>query len=230
MKGVIASRCDAVIVDLTHEIAPFAVFEAAWFVRTVERWWGAETIFVCLVDPGVGTSRRILAVESRGRIFLAPDNGLLTFVDAETIISVENEALFLPEGSTTFHGRDRFAPVAAALVNGLPLRELGPEINDIVKISYTPPTYNNDIVKGTIVSIDHFGNAITDIERARIPFATFALRVHFATISRLATTYEGDGPFLIAGSSGAIEISIANGNAADLLHLSRSDRVEIVRS
>ena len=124
MKGVIASRCEARIADLTHEIAPFDVWEAAFFLRDVVAYWPEGTVFVCVVDPGVGSSRRILALESAGRFYLAPDNGLLHFVlpDAGPF-SVTNDALFLPNGSTTFHGRDRFAPVAAAIANGT--RQIG---------------------------------------------------------------------------------------------------------
>jgi S-adenosylmethionine hydrolase len=230
MRGVIASRCDVAIHDLTHEIAPHDVFEAAWFIRACERWWSEGTIFVCVVDPGVGTSRRIVAMESNGRIFLAPDNGLLTFVDSQAVVSVENESLFLPNGSTTFHGRDRFAPVAAALANGIAIAELGPRVDDIIKIDYTPPDYGNDAVSGTIVAIDRFGNAITDVERARIPFEPFSMKVHYTHVSRLATTYEQDEPFLIVGSGGTLEISIGNASAAAVLHLHRGDRVEISRS
>ena len=230
MKGVIASRCDAAIHDLTHDIAPQDVVEAAWFLRACERWWSKGTIFVCVVDPGVGTSRRILAIENGGRMFLAPDNGLLTFIDAQTIVSVENESLFLPNGSTTFHGRDRFAPVAAAIANGMPIGELGPKIDDIIKIGYTPPAYGNDVVTGTIIAVDRFGNAVTDVERARIPFERFTLHVHYAHISRVATTYGGSEPFVIVGSAGTLEISIGHASAADVLHLRRGDRVEISRS
>src|SRR5947209_4890747 len=229
-KGVIASGCDVAIHDLTHDIAPHDVFEAAWFLRAAERWWENGAIFVCVVDPGVGTSRRILAMESSKRVFLAPDNGLLTFIDAQTIVSIENESFFLPNGSTTFHGRDRFAPVAAAIANGTALADLGPRVDDIVKIDYTPPAYGDENVSGTIIAIDRFGNAITDIERARIPFHPFALQVHYTTVSRIATTYESDEPFLITGSSGTIEISIGAASAADVLHLRRGDRVEIIRS
>jgi S-adenosylmethionine hydrolase len=244
---VIASRCDAVIHDLTHAIAPQDVFEAAWFLRTVERWWPEGTIFVCVVDPGVGTSRRIIAMQSDGRVFLAPDNGLLTFISGATI-SVENESFFLPNGSTTFHGRDRFAPVAAAIANGISLDDLGPRIDDIVRLDYAPPVYAGTIT-GTIVTIDRFGNAITDIERARIPFASFALKVREQTITRLATSYLSGAPapppagaaqnagaplridpFLIEGSTGMIEISIGGASAADVLHLRRGDPVEIIRS
>ena len=230
MKGVIASRCDAAMHDLTHDIAPHDVVEAAWLIRACERWWGGGTIFVCVVDPGVGTERRIIAIESAGRIFLAPDNGLLTFVDAQTIVSVENESLFLPNGSTTFHGRDRFAPVAAALANGTLINDLGPRIDGIVKIETTPPSYGDDVVTGTVVAVDRFGNAVTDVERARIPFQPFTLQVHYTHISRIATTYEGDEPFLIIGSNGTIEISMGGASAADVLHLRRGDRVEISRS
>jgi len=217
MKGVIASRTDAPVVDLSHEIAPQDIFGAAWFLRTVERWWPAGTIFVAVVDPGVGTTRRILAAERNDKVFLAPDNGLLTFVPSDIIRSVEDEALFLPGGSATFHGRDRFAPVAAALANGMAIDRLGPLVRDVARLDYTP---------GSIVAIDHFGNAITDIEP---PPGRFALRAGERTIDRLCRTYEegSDEPFLIVGSSGTIEISVRNGSAAVALGLRRGDRVAI---
>jgi S-adenosylmethionine hydrolase len=223
MKGVIASRCEPhrqeclchTIADLTHDIAPFDVWEAAFFLRDVERYWPAGTIFVCVVDPGVGTPRRILAVEWDGRIFLAPDNGLLHFVDGDAF-AVTNESLFLPNGSTTFHGRDRFAPVAAALANGTKLDELGRRIDDRVPLDYTP---------GAIIRIDRFGNCITDL---RPPAEPFAVCVKDWRIDHLRTTYSGEGAFLIIGSTGCIEISVAGGSAASLLQLSRGDRVAIV--
>ena len=215
MKGVIASRCEASIADLTHEIAPFDVWEAAFFLRDVVRYWPAGTIFVCVVDPGVGTARRIIAIESDGRIFLAPDNGLLHFIDGEAR-EVTNESLFLPNGSTTFHGRDRFAPVAAALANGAKVAELGPRIDDRIPLDYTP---------GAIIRIDRFGNCITDLVP---PSSPFAIVVNDRRIDDLRMTYSGGGPFLIIGSTGCIEISVANGSAASLLQLRRGDRVTII--
>jgi S-adenosylmethionine hydrolase len=215
MKGVIASRCDNQIVDLTHDIAPFDVWEGAFFLRDVVRYWPAATIFVCVVDPGVGTARRILAVESDGRIFLAPDNGLLHFVRGGAY-AVTNEALFLPDGSTTFHGRDRFAPVAAALANGQRIEDLGARVDDRVPLDYTP---------GAIIRIDRFGNCVTDVIPPQQPFT---ICVNDWRINHLRTTYTGDGAFLIIGSTGAIEISVAGGSAASLLQLSRGDRVTIV--
>ncbi|HEY0155860.1 MAG TPA: SAM-dependent chlorinase/fluorinase [Thermoanaerobaculia bacterium] len=231
MKGVLASRTAVPLHDLTHDVAPYDVLGAAWFLGTVVRYWPAGTIFVCIVDPGVGTTRRIVAVEGEGRVFLAPDNGLLTFVhDAARAFSVENDALFLPGGSNTFHGRDRFAPVAAALANGLALEEVGPPLDDLTLLSYTPPSYEETAVRGTVVAVDRFGNVITDVDAARIPFAPFALTVNDIHLDRVEQNY-GDaapGPFLITGSTGCIEISIANASAAERLHLRRLQRVAII--
>ena len=234
MKGVIASRCATPIHDLTHDIPPWDVLGAAWFLKSVAAFWPAGTIFVCVVDPGVGTSRKIVALEDEGRVFLAPDNGLLTFVrraGSPPSWSVENEALFLPHSSTTFHGRDRFAPVAAALANGLPLHEVGPVLERIATLPYEPPSYG-DVVQGTIVAIDRFGNAITDIESVRVPFAPFALHARDVVIDRVETAYDdaAPGPFLIVGSTGCLEISVANASAAERLHLRRLERVELWKS
>jgi S-adenosyl-L-methionine hydrolase (adenosine-forming) len=219
MKGVIASRhrqeCLFHIADLTHDIAPFDVWEAAFFLRDVVRYWPAETIFVCVVDTGVGTARRIIALESDGRIFLAADNGLLHFIDGNAY-DVTNESLFLPDGSTTFHGRDRFAPVAAGLANGTNVEDLGPRIYDRVPLDYTP---------GCIIRIDRFGNCVTDLVPPSTPFA---IAIGDQRVDDLRTTYSGDGAFLIIGSTGCIEISVANGSAASLLQLRRGDRVTII--
>jgi S-adenosylmethionine hydrolase len=230
MKGVIASRCSVAIHDLSHELAPFDVFAAAWFLRECERFWPAGSIFVCVVDPGVGTERRIVCARSRGRFFLAPDNGLLTFLDAEAIVSVENESLFLPQSSSTFHGRDRFAPVAAALANGMMLNEVGPSLDAIERLDYEPPRYG-EVAIGTIVRIDRFGNAITDLDAAKIP-GDMPAQIGPTSIRRHARTYEegGDEPFLVTGSSGTIEISIRAASAAERLRLHTRQRVEMRRT
>lgn len=222
VKGVIASRCDAVIHDLTHDIEPFDIFGAGWFLAACAPWW-PRAIFVAVVDPGVGTSRRIVAARKGEQVFLAPDNGLLTFLEPfDEIVSVENESLFLPNGSTTFHGRDRFAPVAAAIANGIALDDLGPRVDGIVRLDYEQPAYGENEIRGTIVAVDRFGNCITDIKPTFTPFA-------WRGVTRISTTYSGDGAFLIIGSTGHIEISVANGSAAALLQLRRGDRVTVVR-
>jgi S-adenosylmethionine hydrolase len=228
MKGVLAAGTNAPVFDLSHDIAPFDAWEAAFFLRDAVPYWPTHTIFVAVIDPGVGSSRRILAVESRGKIFLAPDNGVLHFIDGPAR-SVENERLFLPDGSTTFHGRDRFAPVAAAIASGLPLADVGPEVQNRLKLDYEPPA----ATRGTIIRIDRFGNAVTDLSgppsrvRDGSPAGFSRLRTSSEVITRWSTTYEGDGPFLIIGSTGCIEISVARGSAAKMLQLRRGDRVEI---
>jgi S-adenosylmethionine hydrolase len=247
MKGVLAARCSAPVADLSHELAPFDILGAAFFLRDAAPYWPEGTIFVVVVDPGVGTSRRILAVEREGRIFLAPDNGALHFflvrgagsppaqlsVDdgpAESrphVYSVVNADLFLSNGSNTFHGRDRFAPVAAALVNGIPIEELGPRIHDPVALPYVEPIYEEERITGTVIGIDRFGNILTDIPRP--PFPPCA-RVGGVTIDRLARTYgDAAGITFIIGSMGRLEIALPQASAADLLHLRAGDRLEITK-
>jgi S-adenosylmethionine hydrolase len=228
MKGVIAARCETPIVDLSHEIAPFDVWEGAFFLRAIIDYW-RDAVIVAVVDPGVGTSRRIVAAERGDLTLLAPDNGLLTFAGGDAF-HVTDESHFLPQGSTTFHGRDRFAPLAAAIANGTPVAALGTPIDDLVRIHYAPPSYAAEGASGTIVSVDRFGNLITDVEAARLPFARFTMRVGAHAVTRVARTYgeAGEGAFAIVGSTGAIELSVANGSAATLLQLRRGDRVEVV--
>ena len=227
MKGVLAARTSAPVHDLSHEIAPYDILGAAWFLAAVVPYWPAETIFVAVVDPGVGTEREIVALEAEGRVFLAPDNGLLTFVQGAAR-AVTNASLFLPGGSNTFHGRDRFAPVAAAIANGLDLAELGPRRESLIALPYQPPSYG-DTVRGTIVAVDRFGNAVTDVESEKIPFQPFALHVREHTVDRLERNYghAAPGAFLIVGSTGRIEISVANASAAERLQLRRLERVEL---
>jgi S-adenosylmethionine hydrolase len=238
MKGVLASRTSVPIFDLSHEIAPFDVLEAAWFLRCVVAYWPAGTLFVCVIDPGVGSARDIVAVEREGHMFLAPDNGLLTMVLSGWPLAagawqrqarrVTNDTLFLPNGSATFHGRDRFAPVAAALANGLEIGAVGPPAPSILTLPYEPPRYG-ETTTGTIVAIDRFGNAVTDIEAARVPFAPFVLQLRDLSIERLETNYADAAPgaFMIVGSMGTIEISVKGASAAERLHLHRLDQVQL---
>lgn len=230
MKGAIASRTEARVADLSHEVAPFDIFGAAWFLRSVVAYWPEGTVFVAVIDPGVGTARKIIAAQRDGRTFLAPDNGVLSLVIEPPAISVENESFFLPQGSATFHGRDRFAPVAAAIANGTALDAFGPPVDDIVRVAYTPPEYGSEEATGTLVAIDHYGNLITDIEVAKIPFATFVFRAGWHVVDRRELAYgaaERGAMFVIVGSSGCLEVSVANGSAADVLQLRRGDRVTV---
>ncbi|MGA7614674.1 MAG: SAM-dependent chlorinase/fluorinase [Thermoanaerobaculia bacterium] len=242
MKGVLLAGCGATLVDLGHDLPPFDPFAAGLFLRAIVSYYprrpdpASRMIFVAVIDPGVGTSRKILAAEEEGQVFVAPDNGLLSLVLGEeaAIHSAENPAYFLPGGSSTFHGRDRFAPVAAALANGIELRELGPRVprQSMVKLEYEVPCYEAEKAVGTVVSIDHFGNVITDLEVVRIPSLERAVaRVGLREVRDFSGTYgERSGskePFMIVGSSGSVEISLASASAAEVLQIRRFDRVEI---
>ena len=232
MKGVLASLCRASVMDLTHSIKPFDIIEAAFFLKSVATSFsvtgGLRVIFVVVVDPGVGSERRILAASSGGRYFVGPDNGALSLVldDEATVRSVNESSYFLPHLSATFHGRDRFAPLAAALARGNDLRRLGSPMNvqDLARLPYQAPSYEEGSARGSIVRIDHFGNAVTDVEWRRVEaYGRPFLRVADREIRRLVRTYqEGDSePFLIVGSEGTLEISIRNDSAAARLGLER---------
>jgi len=240
MKVVIAERCDARILDLGHEISPQAIEEAAFFLSFVVRSLSdaRKMIVVAVVDPGVGSGRRILAAHRGSLTLLAPDNGLLSLVVGSgwAVHSVENDRFFLPHGSATFHGRDRFAPVAAALANGTPLVDLGPgvEVESIRRIDYTPPEIGIAEVIGTVISIDRFGNVVTDVDPAVLGNpGEWVLEVAGRRVTRHASHYEEmrgrEEPFLIVGSLGTMEVSVSGGRAAGLLQLERLSRLVLRR-
>lgn len=239
MKAVISSRCEAPILDLTHDIPPFDVFAAAWYLRDIEPYLGDRPfIVVAVVDPGVGTARQILAlIRQAGKtrhVFLAPDNGLLSFIVRPTdlIHAVTRGDMFLRNGSHTFHGRDRFAPLAAALAGGADPTALGPSVdpNEVIRLQYQAPSPAKGKTFGHVISIDRFGNIITDLVAPKAS-NRIALTVRGKTITNSAENYEGgrrfQGPFLITGSRGTLEISIAGGSAAAELQIARLDPVEM---
>jgi S-adenosyl-L-methionine hydrolase (adenosine-forming) len=245
MKGVILSvDPNAVIVDITHEIPPQDVRSAAYLLPAYPSFFPAGTVHVAVVDPGVGSERAILAVKWRGRYFLAPDNGLLTFIldgVPEAIVRVENREYFLHPVSRTFHGRDIFAPVAARLSAGLPIENLGPCVPagnaarlKIAKARRSP----GGGVTGAVVSVDRFGNLITNIDAGRLDavyrgsgMEAAALEICGRRIEGLNLSYEkaaeGD-PLLIVGSRGCLEIAVCGGDAAKVFGAGPGTRVRLL--
>lgn len=232
MKGVIRSLCSAELIDLTHEIAPFDVFEGAFFLRDVFDSLPANTVVVAVVDPGVGSARRIVIAEERGRMLIAPDNGVLSLVISDEARVHELQTRFdLPNASRTFHGRDRFAPAAAALARGIALNDFATPVarDTLVPLDYERPVYQESRASGTIVGIDRFGNAISDLDWNRVQhLAPLRATIESHDIDVFSENYADAPaavPFLIVGSRRTIEISMRQQSAAEVLQLKRGQRL-----
>ena len=223
MKGVILGvNPHARIIDISHDVGSQDVLEAYFLLSNSYRYFPAGTVFVAVVDPGVGSDRAIVAVDAERHTFLAPDNGLLGFLEKDgrirRIVQVENDAFFLKPVSNTFHGRDIFAPVAGHLSQGIDLARLGPEVQRIQKIAAPAPKVTKEgVIVGEIVSIDRFGNLVTNIPGDRLAAAdAVEVKVGKAVIRRLSTSYASTkkGEFLaIVGSTGNLEVSVNKGDA-----------------
>jgi len=223
MKGVILDRFpSARIVDVTHAIAPQNVTAANFALRGSWPWFPSGTVHVVVVDPGVGSSRRILCAVAHGHVFLAPDNGVLTNVvmPRDRVFEVTNSELFLPEVSRTFHGRDIFAPVAAGLASGLEVQAVGAPVArrkalDLPAVEHTP---DGEVIGG-VIHVDTFGNLVTNIGEADVPaFATITLAD--LAIGSLVESYSAvpvGQPLAIIGSFGLLEIAVHRGSAAEIL-------------
>ncbi|MBP1748186.1 MAG: hypothetical protein H6Q52_725 [Deltaproteobacteria bacterium] len=219
MKGVIlAGDPAAQIVDITHEVEPQDIREAAFTVHDYWRYFPSGTVHVVVVDPTVGSSRRPVVVSRDGHFFVGPDNGIFSFIAgrASDIRVIENRDYMREMVSPTFHGRDIFSPIAARLSCGLALSLLGTKITDPVMLDDIYPVITGNAMTGDIARFDHFGNAITNIDREQ--FQSFVQdRPYTITINGLSFTslsqsyYEGE-IICLTGSSGYIEFGVFQGN------------------
>ncbi len=235
MKGVLLSiATDVPVVDITHEIPPQDIRAAAFTLAACYRDFPEGTIFLTVVDPGVGSDRRAVCVDASGYRFLAPDNGLLTFVFEENarIFHLTNEKFFRRPVSQTFHGRDIFASVAAHLARGVEPNEFGPEIDDPVRFDTKAPTRISDSeIKAEILHIDRFGNVISNLRRSDLA-GSFTLEINGQQISGHREFYS-EGPsgelFSIFGSAGYLEISGFRVSAAERLRARVGDKITVYR-
>ena len=243
MKGVILTRAPAArIVDVTHEIPPHDVRAGAFTLRAVYREFPADTVHVCVVDPGVGSDRRPVVVRAGGHSFVGPDNGLFSYVlDREPDARawrLDQPRFFRHPVSTTFHGRDVFAPVAAALAAGTPPGEVGTEVSDLARLDpLTAAAAGDGVLRGFIVHLDRFGNCVTSIARDQLPPALqeagFLVEIGGHRIRSIRGSYAeagaaGQEPFGIWGSAGLLEISLDRDSAARTLGVQRGDAVRLV--
>jgi S-adenosylmethionine hydrolase len=235
IKGVILSvNPRAVIVDINHDIPTGGISAAAFNLLACHSFFPKGTIFVAVVDPGVGSSRAALAAKAGPYFFLGPDNGVLSLVIDKyfkpELRSLRNPKFFLKNVSATFHGRDIFAPAAAHLSNGLAFEKLGPRIKEIVRLSMPRVRKTGIKITGSILYIDHFGNAITNIPSSLVTSRTkyvFVKGRKTPLYSRYADVDKGK-PLAVIGSCGFVEISVNKGNAAKKMKLKIGDKVEIV--
>ena len=227
MKGVIHSRRrNAVITDVTHDVPRHDLRAAAYALHSVEPYFPSGTIFVCVVDPGVGTGRPILLLERGGRTIIAPGNGLLEMI-ATGARGERWYELRVQKGqrkiSPTFHGRDLFAPAAARLAGGARLRDVGTPIAPLRAQSlFVEAPVKGSSVRGSVLHLDRFGNVITNVRVQETVPGRWSARIGGRTVKGPYRTYEEaprGAPFLIRGSSGLLEISVRRGDAATFLRV-----------
>jgi S-adenosyl-L-methionine hydrolase (adenosine-forming) len=233
MRGVALGICpDVTLADITHEIAPQDILGGALELAAAYKYFPQGTVFLCVVDPGVGSARRGLAAEAAGYRLVAPDNGLLTMVFKETapaqVVELTQRQYARPTISRTFEGRDRFAPAAAWLARGIELRELGTPVTTWEMLDVPEPRVTGGQLSGIVLRVDRFGNLVTNIDRRG--FDAFAasgpieIEVARHRVPRLVDTYaeaESGSACALFGSSDHLEIAVAGGNAAERLGLKR---------
>lgn len=240
LKGSLLSVNPAArIVDLTHDIPPQDIREGGRVLSAARPYFPTGTVFVAVVDPGVGTDRAILGVETDRHYFIAPDNGILGFLDRggtiRRIVRVTESRYFLKPVSRTFHGRDIFAPVAGHLSKGVDLGRFGPGIGRITTSEASAPRVSTaGAVNGEVVSIDRYGNLITNIpgdllRDSRDIRITVGRRIVRALSGSYADAKKGELLALV-GSTGHLEISVNQGSARSAAKIQRGDRVLVTRT
>ncbi len=242
MKGVIQGiNPEARVVDLCHEVPPQDIRKAAFILNSSYKYFPRGTIHVVVVDPWVGSGRKIVCLKTSDYFFLAPDNGVLTLVKPDEgrgeIVEVSNRRYFLDEISRTFQGRDIFSPVAAHLSRGVEWTELGPGMNHIEELKIPPVHFSEKGLEGEVVYMDRFGNLITNITRVdlrglekKCPGQGIRITVGGKEIRKVNNSYAESPPgelLAIMGSSNYLEISLNRGNAREMLGLDGGEKVTI---
>jgi hypothetical protein len=242
MKAVMLAICpDATFVDITHDVPAHDVLEGALQLAAAFRYFPSGTIFLAVVDPGVGSARRGLAAETGDYRFIAPDNGVLTAVFREAppkrVVELTERRYARPTVSRTFEGRDRFAPAAAWLAKGIQLTALGRPVSDYQRIDIASPEVTDDVLRGLVLRVDRFGNLVTNMDRRT--FEAFArgaavqILADGRPVGRLVATYAEIAAGEICalfGSTDHLELAANAGSAADQLSLGRGALVEVRHS
>jgi len=244
MKGVVLGICpDATLVDISHDVPPHDVLTASLELAASYKYFPAGTVFLVVVDPGVGSSRRPLAAEVGDYRFVAPDNGVLSavFKDAppKRVVELTERRFARPTVSRTFEGRDRFAPAAGWLAKGTELKAMGRSVADFVRLTIADPSVSETTVRGEVLRVDRFGNLITNIDRrsferlGRPGEAAFEIRAGAHLVGRLVSTYSEIAPGEVCslfGSTDHLEVAANSASAAETLALGRGATVTVTRT
>jgi len=241
LKGVIAGiNPRASILDITHSVPSFDRLAGSFILYAAYRYFPAGTIFLAVVDPGVGTGRRILLAQTDDHFFLAPDNGLLSMVleaeKARKLVSVSNPDYFLPRPSSTFEARDKMAPAAAWLSRGVPVPEFGNAVSRYEELELVRPRIRRGVLEGRVVYADKFGNLITNIPVGKVERlrekgeGRLVFLVSGRKVSRWVRNYasirKGE-PAALPGSLGLVEIAVREGSAQDSLGVVPGEGIQV---
>jgi S-adenosylmethionine hydrolase len=244
MKGVVLGICpEATIVDITHDVPPHDVMTASLELAASYRYFPSGTVFLVVVDPGVGSARRPLAAEAGDYRFVAPDNGVLSAVFKDVppkrVVELTERRFARPTVSRTFEGRDRFAPAAGWLAKGTELKALGRTFSDYLCLPIPDPSVTESDVRGEVLRVDRFGNLITNIDRrtfdrlGRAGEVSLEIRAGEHLVGRLVTTYAEIAPGEVCGLFGStnhLEIAANSASAADTLGLGRGAAISVRRT
>jgi S-adenosyl-L-methionine hydrolase (adenosine-forming) len=239
MKGVALGICpDVTLVDISHDVPPHDVLAGALELAAAYKYFPAGTIFLVVVDPGVGSARRGIAAEAGDYRFVAPDNGVLTIALDEhppkKVVELSERRYARATVSRTFEGRDRFAPAAAWLAKGIDLAALGRPAGATHRVDVPQPASTEDALEGEVLRVDRFGNLISNIDRRAFEKLASPLEIHVGEreISKVVSTYadaEAGALCALFGSTDHLEIAVNGGNAAETLALGRGARVRVAR-
>jgi S-adenosylmethionine hydrolase len=242
--AVLAVEPRAQVVDITHDIPAHDIEAGAFTLAAAFEAFPRGTVHVAVVDPGVGSERRALVAEALGHLFVGPDNGLFGHVyeraDGPRVFQLTAANYFRPSVSTTFHGRDVFAPVAGALARGVKPADLGKEITDFIRLPCARPLrLPGGTLEAAVIHVDRFGNLVTNLTRRDVPPDEFAagrarlvVGAHEVRNFRRFYAEERGGPaepFAIWGSAGFLEIAVNRGSAAQALAARRGQKITVTR-
>lgn len=239
MKAVLLSISEkARLVDISHQIPPQDIMAGAWVVRNSAMLFPPNTVHLVVVDPGVGTNRKPIAIKIKDQYLVGPDNGIFSLITDQYDykgVELTNPKFWRSDQSSTFHGRDIFAPVAAHLSNGVKMSELGQPIEKLETYRWAVPISDRDGVQGWVVHIDHFGNLISNIPESMIRDAVGGgdLKIYvgntiFDTVVNTFGDVPDGEPAAYIGSSGVLEIAINKGDAREMLGVQKGAQVSIV--